>query len=61
MGDTAKDFATAVITVLSNPKKRLEMERQARKYVIEQLSPEKTYQPFIHRIYHHLNQDKFIL
>lgn len=56
VADTAEEFAEAVITILNNPKKRKKMEEQARKYVIENLSPEKVYQPFVDRIYQHVSQ-----
>jgi hypothetical protein len=34
------------------------MEEHARKYVVENLSPEKTYQPFVQKIYQHIEQKK---
>lgn len=56
--DTPRDFAQAVIFVLTNADKRRDMEAQARRYVIEELAPEKAYQPFVERIYRHLSQTK---
>jgi glycosyltransferase involved in cell wall biosynthesis len=56
VADTPEDFARAVITVLKSPEKRKAMEDQARKYVTEQLAPEKAYQPFVERISRHVQQ-----
>jgi glycosyltransferase involved in cell wall biosynthesis len=56
VADTVEGFAEAVITVLTNPEKRKEMEDLARKYVEENLSPEKVYQPLVDRIYQHISE-----
>ncbi|GAK55303.1 glycosyl transferase group 1 [Candidatus Vecturithrix granuli] len=56
VADTPYDFARDVISVLANADQRCKMEEEARRYVIEKLLPEKTYQPFIKRIYEHLTQ-----
>lgn len=56
VADTPEDFAEAVVTILNNPEKRRKMEEQARKYVEDELSPEKIYQPFVDRIYQHIYQ-----
>ena len=54
VADTPCDFARAVISVLTNADKRRAMETEARRYVIETLSPEKVYQPLVERIHQHL-------
>jgi len=56
LADAAQDFAAAVCMLLSDPDKRQYLEEQARRYVTERFSPEATYQPFITRIYKHLEQ-----
>jgi hypothetical protein len=56
VADTAEDFAAAVGLLLTNPRKRQWMEEQALQYVIERLSPQTVYQPFVERIYQHLDQ-----
>ena len=58
VADTPQDFARAVISVLSDAEKRRTMEAEAQRYVIAELSPEKAYQPFVERIYQHLEQKK---
>ena len=56
VADTPGDFARAVTMVLQNSEKRKTMEEHARRYVIENLSPEKAYQPFVDRMYQHTEQ-----
>jgi glycosyltransferase involved in cell wall biosynthesis len=56
VADTAEDFAAAIHTLLTSPDKRQWMEEQAHKYVIEKLSPQAAYQPFVDRIEQHLQQ-----
>lgn len=58
VADTPQDFARAVISVLTDAEKRRAMEEYAQRYVIEELAPEKTYQPFVKRIYEHIEQQK---
>lgn len=60
VADTPQDFAQAVISVLTNAEQRCFMEEEARRYVIEALAPEKTYQLFVERIYRHLSQTKIL-
>jgi len=54
MADTPQEFAHAVITVLTNSATRKRMEEEARAYVLESLSPETVYQPFVDRLYEHV-------
>ncbi|OUL36828.1 hypothetical protein BV372_05530 [Nostoc sp. T09] len=56
VADTAEGFAAAIHTLLTNPDKRQWMEEQAHKYVIENLSPQAVYQPFVDRIEQHLQK-----
>jgi glycosyltransferase involved in cell wall biosynthesis len=56
LADTAEDFAAAIHTLLTNPNKRQQMEEQAHQYVMEKLSPEAAYQPFVDRIEQHFQQ-----
>ena len=56
VADTSQDFAQAVVSVLTNVEKRSIMEELAQRYVAEELSPEKAYQPFVDRIYEHVAQ-----
>jgi hypothetical protein len=56
LADTAEDFATAINTLMTNPDKRKQMEEQAHQYVMEKLSPQAVYQPFVDRIEQHLQQ-----
>lgn len=56
VADAPEQFARAVLAVLKNPKHRERMEEYARNYIIENLSPEKAYQPVVDRIYHHAKQ-----
>lgn len=54
VADTAEDFAAAVCTILTDCDKRRQMEEQARRFVVERLSPEAVYQPFVDRVYEHV-------
>ena len=54
VADTPHDFARAVLLVLTEAAKRRALEAEARRYVIETLSPEKVYQPLVERIHQHL-------
>lgn len=56
VADTAEDFVTSVSTLLTNPEKRQWMQEQAYRYVTEKFSPKVVYQPFIDRIYEHLQR-----
>lgn len=56
VADTPNDFANAVLCVLTNPDKRRSMEEEAKRYVIEHLTPAKSYHPFIQRIEQHIRQ-----
>jgi glycosyltransferase involved in cell wall biosynthesis len=56
LADTTEDFAAAIHTVLTNPDKRKQMEEQAHQYVMEKLSPQAAYQPFVDRIEQHVQQ-----
>ncbi|MCV3215243.1 glycosyltransferase family 4 protein [Plectonema radiosum NIES-515] len=56
LADTPNDFAAAIHQILTNPDKRRFMEEQAQAYVINRLSPESVYQPFVERIHQHLYQ-----
>lgn len=58
VADTPQDFARAVISVLTDAETRRTMEEEARRYVMEKLSPEKVYQPFVNRIYEHIAQQQ---
>lgn len=58
VADTPQDFAQAVISVLTDADKRRAMEAQARRYVVEELAPEKVYQPFVERVSRHLAHRK---
>jgi glycosyltransferase involved in cell wall biosynthesis len=54
--DTPEEFANAIIRLLKHPEKRKLMEEEARWYVIEHLSPEKSYRPFVEHISQHVLQ-----
>ena len=54
VADAPAEFAQAVMTLLQQPEQRKAMEAQAQKYVEEHLTPEKAYQPLIHRITQYL-------
>jgi glycosyltransferase involved in cell wall biosynthesis len=56
LADEPQNFAEAVVSILKHPEQRQAMEAQARRYVIEQLSPEKVYQPFVQSISQHFLQ-----
>lgn len=58
VAESPEDFADAVLRVLQTPAKRQAMEREAKQYVTEVLSPEKAYQPFVERIKQHFNQQR---
>lgn len=56
VADTPDDFANAMCKILTNPEKRIYMEHEAHQYVSKRLSPESVYQPFIERIYQHIQR-----
>ncbi|OKH54250.1 hypothetical protein NIES2101_07725 [Calothrix sp. HK-06] len=51
--DTADNFASSVVQLLTNTNQRKYMEHEAYKYVKENFSPHSVYQPFIDYIYQH--------
>ncbi len=58
VAETAEDFARSVQTILTNSDKRRWMEQQAHEFIRERLSPDAVYQPFVDRIYSHLQQSE---
>lgn len=56
--DTIEGFAELICTVLTNQQKREMMEYHAIEYLFEKFSPEKTYQPFVEKIFLHVNHTR---
>lgn len=49
VADTPADFAAAVVRLLKQPETRNSMENDARRYVMEKLTPEHAYRPLLDR------------
>ncbi|MEB3219538.1 MAG: glycosyltransferase [Nostocales cyanobacterium 94392] len=56
VADTVDDFVAAMHTLLTDSEKRQWMERQAYKYVKENLSSKSSYQPFVDYIHQYFQQ-----
>jgi hypothetical protein len=56
VSDSAEEFAHHVVTLLRESSTRKRLEAQAQRYILEMLSPEKAYQPFVDRIFAHLRR-----
>ncbi len=58
VADTPEEFTNAMITILQDAEKRQVMELESRRYVTENLTSEKAYQPFIDRIERRIHRYK---
>ena len=54
LANTPELFAAAVAELLTHPETRRDMERAARAYVVDHLSPETICQPLVDRIRQHV-------
>jgi len=54
VGNTCRKFSNQLVSILLDDNRRIEMERFAKKYVEENLSPKNVYQPLLNEIYNRL-------